>query len=376
MQTNCNHCGKQYRIDKSLIKSERAWFSCEGCGERVVVNRLPEAANSGHNTGTSEPTATSKAQTESVKAAASEAASNTGNKLGWFGLRVKMTLLFLVIPLVLMAGASYVYLIELKGLSGLLTNESSQVVTQLAAEIIQGNARSVAKEVRLYLDSHPGLGGADFYNDTGLRKITSQPVGKTGYTVIYELENAKGEWPIWVHPSPKVIGFDTKKLGKPLGEENFAGLWRVVSGTRNGRESSGYYGWREADGSIRQKFMATAIIPHTPYVVASTTYLDEFTRPIQDLKTRASDITDRVTQYAFVALASTLVLVGGIVLIYAMRLTGQIRYLTQHAKRISAGELNSSIEVRSSDEIGELAHAISLMQTSIRVSINRLRRRS
>jgi HAMP domain-containing protein len=311
-----------------------------------------------------------------VKATVSESASNEEKIRTWFGLRVKMTLLFLVIPLALMAGASHVYLLELKELSGLLTNESSQVVNKLAAEIIQEKARSVAKEMRLYLDSHPGLAGADFYNDTGLREITMQSVGKTGYTVIFELENAKGEWPIWAHPSPKVIGLDTKKLAKPLGKENFAGLWKVVSGTKDGKESHGYYGWREADGSIRQKFMATAIISGTPYAVASTTYLDEFTKPILDLKTRAGAITDRVTQYAVVAIVLTLVLVGVIVLMYAMRLTGQIRNLTQHAKRISAGDLNSSIDVRSKDEIGELAHAISLMQTSIRVSIKRLRRRS
>jgi methyl-accepting chemotaxis protein len=52
-----------------------------------------------------------------------------------------------------------------------------------------------------------------------------------------------------------------------------------------------------------------------------------------------------------------------------------IRKLTEYANRISVGEMETEIDVRSSDEIGDLAEAISRMQESIRLSIERLRRR-
>ncbi len=383
MKTNCSYCGKQYQIDTSFIKGESAWFSCKGCGERIVVHRETKAANNGayvQDHPARAPSAPSEPppaeNSEALSAAVDQAAASYENKRGRLGLRFKMTLLFLVVPIALMAGASFVYLKELKGLSGLLTAESSQVVTKLAANIIQEKARSVAKQLRLYLDNHPGLKEADFSRDPGLREVAIQSVGQTGYTVIYERGNAKGEWPIWGHPSAKVVGVDTLKLEKPLGKKNFAGLWGVVSASKDGAESQGYYGWQEADGSIRQKFMATAPIANTPYSVASTTYVDEFTKPIQDLQARAGDITDRISQYAIGALVVTLVLVGTIVMVYAVRLTGQISALTRHAERISAGDLESTVDVKSKDEIGELAHAISLMQTSIRLSISRLRRRA
>jgi methyl-accepting chemotaxis protein len=45
------------------------------------------------------------------------------------------------------------------------------------------------------------------------------------------------------------------------------------------------------------------------------------------------------------------------------------------AERISVGDLDIEIESTSTDEIGELSEAISRMQESIRLSIERLRRR-
>jgi HAMP domain-containing protein len=56
-------------------------------------------------------------------------------------------------------------------------------------------------------------------------------------------------------------------------------------------------------------------------------------------------------------------------------LTGRIKSLTDVADRISVGELDAEIKIKSKDELGDLAEAISRMQDSIRLSIERLRRR-
>ena len=52
-----------------------------------------------------------------------------------------------------------------------------------------------------------------------------------------------------------------------------------------------------------------------------------------------------------------------------------IRKLTEAANRISVGELSVEIDKVSQDEIGDLADAITRMQDSIRLSIERLRRK-
>ena len=48
---------------------------------------------------------------------------------------------------------------------------------------------------------------------------------------------------------------------------------------------------------------------------------------------------------------------------------------TATLERISVGDLAAEIKTESRDEIGELAEAIARMQDSIRLSIERLRRR-
>jgi len=52
-----------------------------------------------------------------------------------------------------------------------------------------------------------------------------------------------------------------------------------------------------------------------------------------------------------------------------------IKSLTDVADRISVGELGMEVKTTSRDEIGDLAEAIARMQDSIRLSIERLRRR-
>jgi methyl-accepting chemotaxis protein len=60
---------------------------------------------------------------------------------------------------------------------------------------------------------------------------------------------------------------------------------------------------------------------------------------------------------------------------YGHRLTNKIIYLTTVAEKISVGELDIEIDLQASDEIGDLSDAISRMQDSVRLSIERLRRK-
>jgi methyl-accepting chemotaxis protein len=52
-----------------------------------------------------------------------------------------------------------------------------------------------------------------------------------------------------------------------------------------------------------------------------------------------------------------------------------IKKLTEVAERISVGDMDAAINIKSRDEIGNLAEAISRMQDSLRLAINRLRKR-
>jgi methyl-accepting chemotaxis protein len=49
--------------------------------------------------------------------------------------------------------------------------------------------------------------------------------------------------------------------------------------------------------------------------------------------------------------------------------------LTKAAEQMSLGNLDLKIDVKSSDEIGLLAQALTRMQTSLRLALERLKRR-
>jgi HAMP domain-containing protein len=121
--------------------------------------------------------------------------------------------------------------------------------------------------------------------------------------------------------------------------------------------------------------MVCTPVDGTRYVIAATTYLDELTQDIDKLYDRSIELTRTARKTAWIILAVTLLLVGAVVSIYGHHLTKQIQSLTDVADRISVGELDAQIPKTSKDEIGDLAEAIARMQDSIRLSIERLRRR-
>jgi HAMP domain-containing protein len=259
-------------------------------------------------------------------------------------------------------------------MSSLLTRESTKIVNIMAEEKIADLSTAVAIQCRLYLLAHPDLNKQDFMKDMGFKTLAVQKVGLTGYTALYEMPDSEGVWRTWAHVNPKIVAIDMLDLKKTLGR-NFPGFWKIFSGVEGGKRSQGYYTWQDKDGTFRDKFMVCTPVAGTPYVIAATTYLDEFHGPIRQMDDQAKVLTEKTKLYALAILGGTLLLIGAIVFLYGHRLTAKIRLLTDVTERISVGDLEAEVETRSNDEIGELAEAISRMQESIRLSIERLRRR-
>ncbi|MFH1982673.1 MAG: cache domain-containing protein [Pseudomonadota bacterium] len=80
-------------------------------------------------------------------------------------------------------------------------------------------------------------------------------------------------------------------------------------------------------------------------------------------------------RFAFYLLGLTVLLVLFVAYLAGRSITRPINELTDIAERMSMGELNIEIKVKSKDEIGNLAQAIGRMQTSLSMAIERLRRR-
>ena len=373
----CEECGKKYRIDPSKIKGKAASFKCRSCTHLIVVSKPeppPERPEIGPRPTLESITTTIDDSSTAPMGDTGPAPAKTRRRTKGLGLRSKMLLLFMVVPIILMAGASLLYLWQLETMSNLLTRESAKFVNQMAEEKIADISAGVAMQCKLYLLSHPDLIREDFNEDMGFKTLAVQKVGLTGYTALYELPGTDGVWRTWAHVNKKIIGIDMSKLKKPLGR-NFPGFWKVYIGVKGGKKSQGYYTWQDKDGKFRDKFMVCTPVAGTRYVVAATTYMDEFTGPVKRMQARAKELTDRARLITWAVLGITLLLIGLIVSVYGHRLTGKIKSLTDVADRISVGELGMEVKTTSRDEIGELADAIARMQDSIRLSIERLRRR-
>jgi predicted Zn finger-like uncharacterized protein len=399
----CEECGKKYRIDPTRIKGKRAKFKCKSCGHIVAVIRpegegpeetiemsrdslmgtkslvekkAPETHEPASEQASPGAPATTPTSPEPIQEdqKPKKKPKPAPTKSGRMGLRLKMILLFFLIPLVLMTAAGALYLRQLDALSRLITTESSKMVSQFAERAIEESAGSVAAQIQLYLESHGNYKKEKLDSNSDFKKVAVQKVGKTGYTAFYELPGKDGIWRTWAHPNSKIIGIDMSRLQKPLGR-NFPGFWRVYTGVQSGKESKGYYTWQDKDGTFRDKFMVCTPVKGTPFIVAATTYMDEFTEDVKRLEGRANRLTEDTKRIVFVILGGALILVVFVVSLYGHILTGRIKSLTAMAERISVGDLDAEISIRSKDELGSLAEAIGRMQESIRISIERLRKR-
>jgi HAMP domain-containing protein len=292
-----------------------------------------------------------------------------------FGLRSKMFVLFFFIPIALILAASLLYIWQLNTLSSRLAKGSSEMVSQMSEDVLTKRAQSVASQVQLYLTTHPELRKHMFNYDLTFKAIAVQKVGAVDYTALYEKPGPDGIWRTWAHVNPDIVGINMMSLKKSLGE-SFDGFWKIYTGIKDKNESKEYYDWRDADGVIRKKYMVVEPVAGTPYAIAATAYVDEFTSPIRLMQDSATQFALKTRNIVIGILAGTLILIAVIVALYGYRLTARIKSLTYIADRISTGDLDVKItEIAARDEIGELTLAIMRMQESIRLAIKRLRER-
>lgn len=363
---SCDECGRKYLIDISKMQGNTGKFKCRYCNR---INTVAKTAplDLADSDGELEDDLSGD-YGNALQSQGQSATSITPPEIKGVGLRTKMMVLFILVPVALMAAASYFYLKHMKELALLLTGDSSKMVTEMAEQIIIEKGRAVAREVKLYLETHPDLKKEDFNKTPGFVEIAMQKVGETGYTLLIERETESHPEYMWVHPNQKLIGIDiTGAMKARLGDK-----WERWNNVRSKPyETEGYYLWFDN----REKYVAGIPIEGTPYNIASSTYIDEFLKPVKDLRIRAKSMTDETIRIVIYILGAAAVLVALIAFIYGNRVAGKIKKLTDITDRISVGDLDAEVIIKSKDEIGALAEAISRLQNSISISIKRLRRR-
>jgi len=316
--------------------------------------------------------------TRRTKKSAASPSAPQKKRVGLLRLRGRMFILFFLVPICLIIAASLLYLWQLSTLSSDLATGSAETITRMTEGMVTERAKEVASQCKVYLITHPELKKALFNYDLKFKRIAVQKIGATGYTTLYEVPGSDGVWRTWAHPDPNIIGVDMTTLKESLAA-SFPGFWRIYTGAWDGKEfkeSKGYYKGGAARGGLRDNFMVSIPVVGTPFVVAATAYPDEFTEAVKFMQEGAAQFALRTRNLVIAILAGTVILIGLIVAVDAYKLTAKIKYLTDVTERISVGDLDVEITgIKSRDEIGELADAITRMQESIRLAIKRLRER-
>lgn len=260
---------------------------------------------------------------------------------------------------------------SLKELGSASVRESAASLNKLGEQIIQAKAESVAKQIEIYLESHPGLSGASLTNDPRLREIAVQRVGETGYTAVHNNKAVN-----YFHVNPKIVGTDLHGLATKLPD-----FVKVLDAGLH-KPAGGYYDWKDVDEKVRPKYMFSVPVEGTNLVVAATTYIDEFGKPAGAILSKVGQMEDayaaRYRNRFLFFLAIVLVVLGallGIIYAYSSSVVRPIRHLSEVADQISMGDLEAAVNVEGKGEVARLGQSIERMRTSVKTAMERLENR-
>jgi PAS domain S-box-containing protein len=263
-----------------------------------------------------------------------------------------------------------------------LNQDAERNLQQLGEKIIMTTAKDVARQIEMYFRMHPDKTFPEMRKDPLFMGLAIQKVGQTGYTALTEVNT----WLFLVHPNAKLNDTDMRPLAKKMPD-----WWKIIEkAVATEATNSGYYNWREPDGSFRKKFMVVTPIgvKHKGITiwVSATTYIDEFTIPVQKMKLKADAIVASYQQYVFrqsigfISIAALIILLTFAVIYLWGRRTGMryiapIAQLAETAKQLGEGKWEARPPdnvVQRQDEIGIMAQSFSHMAGQLKKTFSDL----
>ncbi len=286
-------------------------------------------------------------------------------------ISTRITIALLVaamLPLLITGGWS---LYTLRRASDAATEQSEAALTAVGQEMIHQRAMAVARQIELYLAGHPELDledAAQLKANAELGKIAVQTYGQEqeGYTAVYDA-NAVTHF----HPSASIIGQDLRVV-----VSDFPDFLQIIKDSLDGTATTGYYDWPidpgDPNSPVRRKYMSVVPVGDTSLRVASTTYLDEFSRKAEQVETELDGIWDRMYRQLLILMGIVAALAVVDAYQLGRRFTRPIRQLTGAAAEIAAGDLTTEPPTSNLGELGQLANTFRQMTGSLSSLIYRV----
>lgn len=275
-------------------------------------------------------------------------------------IRVRLFLVFLMLTVLPLGIVGISNLQNIQNVRELTVAESTDLMKQLGEEAIEQKAVDTAKQVALYLEAHPDLLAQpeNLIADPQLSQIAVQPVGKTGYTALYDNQGIT-----YFHVNPALVGQDMHMLEDTLPE-----FWAIFEASLDGTKVGSFYIWKEPDGALREKYMQCVPVEGTNFRIAATTYIDEFYAPIRETEQKARQISNSSRTQAIAALVAVagLALLGGWWL--SSSISKPVSALVEASQAVRAGNfkgIHLSETEKRQDELGSLARVFSSMVAQV-----------
>ncbi|MCT4595568.1 MAG: methyl-accepting chemotaxis protein [Anaeromicrobium sp.] len=169
-------------------------------------------------------------------------------------------------------------------------------------------------------------------------KVSSIKVGKKGYPYILD---SKGNF---------ITHKDTKLIGKEI---HISQIKEIVHG--NSESGIVDYKWKEADGTMSQKFSAYKKMPQFGWTVLSAMYIDEIEEDTKGILTTSGLIGIII----FIIAASAGILFAG-------KITNNVKVIVDTMNKVKDGDFTVKLDIKSSDEIGVMANSFNIMIENVK----------
>jgi len=300
-----------------------------------------------------------------------------------FSIRDKILIPFLALTFISLGVISSLSLRSIYGISAIVSENSITMGEEVARQsvaaledlgrrLIQRRALNVSNEIELFMRYHPSADLSGLKDNKELADIAVQRVGLTGYTMVYDSTGT-----VYFHNDPKMVGVNLLKVGgEPVYFSSI--LERSLKG-----DASGYYDWEDDKGEVRTKYMHCIPVEGTDLVVAASTYIDEYSAPVEDLLEQITDVVSTTAQYIdeevrkaqllLIAVFGGMILIAaGVIFLLSRAITRPILALTKGAEVIAKGELDYHIKADTGDEIQQLAEQFNDMAKTLKESYTNL----
>jgi methyl-accepting chemotaxis protein len=432
----CEECGKRYRIDPGKIKGDKARLKCKSCGYAIVVARPAPEEKSAVAPATETVEMKREVSTDAEAGPKKKKASPPPvkkKKRFRFGITAKVTFAMLLVslaPLIILGAVAYQQAdSRIRGDREQLVGAIAEGLSNHVDEWIDKNLRvlqalSVMPEIqsmnrlrqepllKAVHDAYPWMylvftldtngmniarndgkalrdySDRQYYKDVmaGKNVAWQTLIGKTSKkpAVVLAVPIRRGDTVVGVMANAMTIDDISKRIATwRQGNTGYAFLVDETSKVvahpnrtytiqqKNLRAHPLVAAFKRGRSGV-QYFVNEEGEPSLGYT-AKTRY--GWILAVQQEEQEAFAVLNQIALFGMALFGATIVIVLLVAMLAGRAITRPINQLTDVAERISLGELDAEIHVKSKDEIGDLAGAIQRMADSIRLSIERLRRR-